>query len=109
MNHSNFSTDKPTNMKRNFSYNFSIEESPITDIYDVSPDVPEQVYIASSVFMACIGLFGVISNCTVFFIFCKSSVVSILLNVDSGCVKKSALAQNWGWVEIIWTDILLHN
>ena len=70
-------------MKQNFSYNFSIEESPKTnDIYDVSPDVPEQVYIASSVFMACIGLFGVISNCTVFFIFCKSSVVSISLNMD---------------------------
>ena len=83
-------------MKRNFSYNFSIEESPITDIYDVSPDVPEQVYIASSVFMACIGLFGVISNCTVFFIFCKSSVVSILLTEYRQWVcKKSALAQNF--------------
>ena len=97
MNHSNFPTEKPTNMKKNFSYNFSIEESPITDIYDVSPDVPEQVYIASSVFMACIGLFGVISNCTVFFIFCKSSVVSILPNVNSGCARKKYTSSKLGY------------
>ena len=63
----------------NFSCNFSSEESelPKVDTYYVSPDVPEKVYIASSVFMVGIGLFGVISNFSVFFLFCKSSLVSI--------------------------------
>ena len=59
--------------------NFSVSQQDPDEVsYEVSPAVPQFVYIMSCCFMAIICCFGVLANLSIFVLFYNSPLVSLI-------------------------------
>ena len=70
---------KDMEMNRITSENLSVSEQDSYEVsYEVSPAVPQFVYIMSCCFMAIICCFGVLANLSIFVLFYNSPLVSLM-------------------------------